>query len=93
MLGIVLSRLLASHVAGALGKALDELISSRQVVDLPSLGQLNSFRGILSWAQRKHCVVVAKCVFHPGKAVRQKVSIQEMCRIFDYPTNWFSKMT
>ena len=32
-------------------------------------------------------------MFFPGKAVRQKVSNQEMCWIFDYPTNRFSEMT
>ena len=62
-------------------------------MDLPTSGELNSFRGVLSWAQRKQGVVIAKCVFHPGGAVRRKVSNQKMCRIFDYPTNRFSEMT
>ena len=92
MVGIEFSRFPASHVAGALGEALDELTSGRRV-DLPTFGELNLFRGVLSWAQRKKGFVIAKCVFRLGEAVRRKVSNQEMCRIFDYPTNRFSEMT
>ena len=61
VLGIELSRLPASHVAGVLGEALEDLTSGH-AVDLPTSGELNSFRGILSWAQQKQAVVVVKCV-------------------------------
>lgn len=32
-------------------------------------------------------------MFHQDRAVRQKISNQEMCQIFDYPKNRFSEMT
>ena len=82
LVGIELSHRPVSHVAGALGEALDELTPGCRV-DLPIAGALNSFRGVLSWAQRKKGCVIAKCVFHPGGAVRRKVSNQEM---FAYST-------
>ena len=48
VVGSVLSQFWVSHVAGVLGEALDELTTSHQLVDLPSSGQLNPLRGILS---------------------------------------------
>ena len=52
VLGIELSRLLASHVAEVLGKALNELTSGH-AVDLPTVSELNPVWGILYWVYCK----------------------------------------
>ena len=90
-LGLDIAHHPASHVPGVLGEALDDLTLA-QLVDRPTQGQPNSFRGILEWSHLKK-LVTARCVYYSIRVVTRRISNQEMCRIFDYPTNRFSEMT
>ena len=85
--GVVWNAELPPTVTGRLGDALSKVVTegNQKHCPHPREDEANSWRGLLTWNERKDDVVVADSVFNKKGSVKRKITLKEWGRVLDFP--------